>query len=101
MDIRIHRTPLQRRLNAVERTKRVRPAQQDEPEQDKQSFSEHLNVAGKQKKDQQEETADQEQNVDEQRNQQEESEGRDESEEQKRLKGESDDQVGGNIDIKI
>ncbi len=47
MDLRIYRTPMHDKLKAVDRSKKVHPANQDEPEQDAQKFSDQLKFARK------------------------------------------------------
>ncbi len=103
MDMRIHRTSLHNKVGTVDRTRRVNPANQDEPEQDSRKFSDHLTFI--EKKDKEKNEQDQET---EPQSEQEHKEGltKESSENkttQKLLHSPETDKkdLGNNIDIKV
>jgi len=103
MDMRIHRTSLRNKIGTVDKSRRVNPAHQDEPEQDSQRFSNHLKFI--EKKHQENEAHDQEQKSQREQNHEEEPE--------KEAPGNKDTtkllnppeapnkELGNNIDIKV
>jgi len=105
MDMRIHRTSLLDKLNGVDKTKRVNPPNQDEPEQDAQKFADQLQYAKKQQRDKEEEKR--KKQIQSESGQENDDESSPKSKEKNspdfpvQAGGEKNKNLGNNVDIKI